>query len=717
MEEDEQAGERRGRGRIGVALGVSGGLVLIALSAGWIERRPIVRHFAERELAARHVPATYRITALGPFAQRLEDVTIGDPADPDLVARIVDLRLDYGLGGPHLVAVGVEGVQLKARVVDGRVSLGAIDRLLPASSGSGPIALPDMVVTIADTRVALVTPAGAIAATVTGSGNLSNGFRGHLAATSDRLALGGCILSRPSAAIDVRIADRRPNVRGPIALAGLTCGAGLKADAGRANVDLAFASSLDHWQGGLTLAGFAGTASGGRFGALSGTIGIKGDARRMGGSVDLGTDGIAAAAGKAQRASVTGLYRYEGGAGLIFAGQVALDHAALAEDRRRRLTQAARGLAGTPVGPLATQAVAAGDLLLEDAEARATIAFAAGGPGGVSARVRRLDLSGAGGAHVTLDGGNGVGWTKRGLRVDGRLTTGGGGLPVLDVALSQVAPGAPVSGVARLDPYAAKDARLALTPVRFTVAADGGTRFDTVATLDGPIASGRIEGLSVPIAGRIDGRGGVVLGEGCVPIGFRSLRILGVVLDPARLRACGIGGAPIVSGRRVGLTLADARITGRSGAAPLAIGARAMRLAASGIAVEGLSVRLGASEAETRLDVTSFAGKASGADFSGTFTDAAGQIGHVPLLLSDGASDWKLGGGVLALTATMTVADADPAPRFLPLAARDVALRLVGGKIAASGTLHEPRTGALVLTVAIIHVLSSGQGGATLDVP
>ena len=701
------------RGRIGIALGVGAGLAALAAGAGWIERRPIVEHFARRALSDAHVPARYRIAAIGPFAQRLEDVSLGDPAAPDLTARVIELRLGYGLSGPHLAAVRAEGVRLAARVVDGRVSLGSIDRLLPATSGKAPLGLPDMAVTLADTRVALATPAGAIMADVSGAGNLSDGFRGALAARAVALRTGGCLVARPVANLAVRIAAHKPTVSGPIDLAGLACPR-RAAGAGRATVDLAFASSLDRWHGGAALAGFAGMAGGVRFGALAGRVGVTGSAARMTGDVSLTSAGIAAVAARADRAALTGLYRYRAGAGLVFAGDVAFGHAALAAAPRRRLIGSGRALTGTPVGPLAVR-------VLGNANGQATVALSAGGPAGMLARIRTLDLSGGADTHVRLTGGSGIGWTAKGWRIDGRLTTRGGGLPELDVLLAQRAPGGALAGVARMAPYEAGGARLAITPARFLRAPDGGTRFATIATLDGPIAGGRIEGLTVPLAGRVDAHGGFVLGEGCVPVGLRRLVLSGATLDPARLRVCGINGAPIAASRggtvRAGVTVANAGLTGHSGSARLAVSMRTARLAVSGIAVGGLAVTLGQPDAQTRLDVATLAGTASGGGFAGTFADASGQIGHVPLLLSGAAGDWRVAGGALTLNGALTVADADPTPRFLPLAGRDVALRLAGGRIEATGTLRETKSEALVSNIVIRHDLATGTGGAILDVP
>lgn len=104
MRDEQEAGEeadRNGTGRrIGIALLLAGGVGLAALVAGYVEREPIVRHFVDRELAAAHVPASYTLAAIGPFSQRLEDVRIGDPAHPDLVAKRIDIDLGYGPCSP-----------------------------------------------------------------------------------------------------------------------------------------------------------------------------------------------------------------------------------------------------------------------------------------------------------------------------------------------------------------------------------------------------------------------------------------------------------------------------------------------------------------------------------------------------------------------------------------------------------------------------------------
>ncbi|WP_419825650.1 intermembrane phospholipid transport protein YdbH family protein [Sphingomonas sp.] len=711
----DRAGDRS---RVVVAGTIAGGLVVVGIAAAWIERAPIVAHYADRAFAARGVPARYRIAAIGPFAQRLEDVSIGDPRAPDLVARVVDVRLSYGLHGPKLVAVAADGVRLRARVIDGRVTFGAIDRLLPAPSGA-PLALPHVAATLDDAIVRLEAPAGTVIAAVSGRGRLSDGFRGRVRAASRRLAAGGCVMSGATADVRLAVDDRRLRVAGPLALDSLTCPT-IATGAGRARADLAFAATLDRWRGELAPSGFAGQAGRTRFGALGGTIGVGGTPRRIEGETHLTVAGVATDDVAATGARADGRYRYvPGAAGLVYAGLVTLDHARLDGRRRKALAAAGNKLAGTPVAPLASRLASALAAAAADARATMQVALTAGGPAGTAVRVRRLDLTAASGAHARVTEGGGFGWSvaERAWRADGRIEAGGGGLPGVALALTQPRAAAPVAGTATIAPYVAGGARLALAPVRFV----GGrhTRFATVATLDGPLGGGAIEGLSVPLAGRIGG-GDLVLGEGCVPIAFRALAIAGTKFDTAHLRVCGLDGGPIASMRhgvvRAGFAVERPRLAGRSGSSPLTLAADRVRVDRAGLEVDALAARVGAGDAITRLEVARIDGGFAG-DLSGRFARAGGQIARVPLALSDAAGSWRFANGRLALTGGLALSDPGTSPRFRTMAARDVTLTLAGGGIAASGVLAEPRTGREVANVALRHDLRSGAGDARLTVP
>ena len=62
--------------------------------------------------------------------------------------------------------------------------------------------------------------------------------------------------------------------------------------------------------------------------------------------------------------------------------------------------------------------------------------------------------------------------------------------------LRQAGAGAPLTGRAIVDPYAAGTARLALAPIDFTASAGGTTHVTTRVALSGPIGGGRIDALT-----------------------------------------------------------------------------------------------------------------------------------------------------------------------------------------------------------------------------
>ncbi|KHA63198.1 hypothetical protein NI18_17870, partial [Sphingomonas sp. Ant20] len=228
-------------------------LLLLALLIGvWVLRKQIATGFIDRELARAEVPARYEIADLALGGQRLTNVVLGDPADPDLVADWVETRTGIGLSGPYLEAVRAGRVRLRGRLVGGRLSLGAIDRLLPAPSGK-PFALPALDATVDDARMRLETPYGLVGLKLTGTGKLDNGFRGSLAAVSDRLNVGGCTGDRLTATVRVRIDAAKPILKGPVRLGRLACGDS-RADSVVATLDLTLGAALDRWQGRAALA-------------------------------------------------------------------------------------------------------------------------------------------------------------------------------------------------------------------------------------------------------------------------------------------------------------------------------------------------------------------------------------------------------------------------------------------------------------------------------
>ncbi len=698
-------------------------LLLAGLVVLWLVRKPIAEGFIDRELAKAGVPARYAIADLALGGQRLTNVVIGDPAHPDLVADWVETRTGIGLSGPYLEGVRAGTVRLRGRLIDGKVSLGAIDKLLPASSGK-PFALPALDVSVADGRMRLETPQGIVGLKLAGSGKLDDGFRGTLAAISERLDIGGCVIDRLAATVKLRIDAAKPTVTGPVRVSRLACGT-TRVDRLVADLDVGLSAALDRWQGKATLATGAARTPGGTLAGASGTIAFTGSAAATAGKVDIAADTVRTPEGGARRVSVAGVYRI--GKQIAFDGRVQASGAAVAQKRLAGLTAIGGAAAGTPVAPLAAAAAQAiqkaGRGFAADADVRMQIE---GGRG--KALLSRLALASASGARVALGGGSGVtlDWPNGGVRLDTTLALRGGGLPEARVSLAQAKPGAAIRGVATITPYAAGAARLALTPVTFSATPGGATSIATSVTVSGPIGGGgsgnRVDGLAMPVAAQWDGRGRLVVNTGCTPLTVQRFALSGLVLDPSRLILCPVDGALVqANGARIGggARIAAASLTGRLGTTPvtLATAGATVRLADRGFAIERVQTRIGAPERVTRLDFGTVTGRMTPKGLAGAFTGGAGQIANVPLLLGDATGDWTLVGGALNLTGAMGVSDAAPTPRFKPLAARTVTLALVNGSITAAGTLVEPTTNTKIADVTLTHALGAGAGKADLAVP
>ncbi|UVO51706.1 YdbH domain-containing protein [Sphingomonas sp. SUN019] len=713
---DEQDAPRRRstRFRVFVAVAV---LVCVLLFGVWLARVPIASGLIDDRLAASGVRAQYEIADLGFGRQRLTNVVLGDPARPDLAADWVETVTRIGIGGPVVTGVRAGSVRMRGRLVDGKLSLGVIDRLLPAPSGA-PFALPAIDLSVADGRMRLETPIGLVGVKLSGRGRLDDGFRGTLALASERLAASGCAVTGPTALLSIATRATGPRVSGPVRARAVDCSGGTARDVAL-SVEATLSPALDRWNGraGVNVARVAG--GGARLSALGGTIDFAGDARRTEGRMAL-TGGAFAAAGASGRAvALRGTWRVAGGRAIV-AGRAEAQGVAASRATQRMLASSGDTTVGTPVGPLAASAGRAAAAAARNFDAAGEFAWGTGG----LLTLRRLGLNAANGARATFGQGEGViVGDPRGVRIDGVAIVAGGGLPGMRVSLSQPLAGGAISGEARVDRYATGGANLALTPVRFSATPGGATRIAATATLSGPLGDGRVDGLRLPVVAVWDGRSRLTVNTSCAPVAFERLAVAGLVLRPMSASLCPVDGALVrVDSRGVsgGARTGALRLAGTLGSSPIAIAAAGaeMRIGARGFTVDRLGVRLGSTERVTRLDLARLDGAIAGGGVAGGFTGGSGQIGAVPLLLTDAAGRWKLAGGDLGVTGAMTVSDAQTdLPRFKPLSARDVSLTLKNGAIDAGGTLYEPIKSVKVADVRIVHTLASGVGQAKLAVP
>lgn len=702
-------------------------VVALAVLGVWTQRKPIARDFIDDELERRGVPARYEVTRIGLRTQRLENVSIGDPARPDLTADWAEVDIVAGFRGARVRAIRAGGVRLRGRLVDGVVRFGAVDKLLPPPSGK-PFTLPNLVVAVDDARMRLDTEFGAIGFSIDGKGNLANGFEGRLAAAAPRnLDFGDCTVFAPTAVLDIKIRSRAPHVEGPARAQRLLCPEERIAVTDPVLLlDATLSEAFDRWRGNAGLRSAAAVMGESGLGAVNARVSFRG-------SVDR-TEGQAAVAAQAYRAvGVTGsrlrlVADYavgdgEGGAAARVNGELSVGRSGLDAATMRTIAGYAETGAGTPVQPIAATLAGAALRAGRAFNGATRFAFATAGQG-ASLRLSGLRAESASGARLLLTGGDGVAvdWPLGLVRVDGSLSLAGGGFPSSVVELTQSTPGSPMSGVARIGAIQSEGARLELAPVRFEGAGAGRTRFATRLMLSGPLGDGRVDGLTLPVIGLIGD--GVALNAGCAPLAWRRLAIAGLELRPAALRLCPAEGGALlaVEGGRVsgGARIDAPRLAGTLGGTPLSLAASGARVGFTdaGFRVAGLQARLGEADSVTRLDFAELTGRIGrGGGVQGGYAGGDGQIANVPLLISEADGRWALEGGVLTMAGGLRVADAAEDDRFQPLVARDYAFRLADNRIAAAATLREPASGAAVTNVRIAHNLSTGVGSADLDVP
>jgi hypothetical protein len=696
------------------------GLILLALFIAWTQRRPIAADFIDRELARRHVRATYQVKRIGFRTQRLENLVIGDPRDPDLTARWVEVRLSWGLRRPKVTLITARGVRLNARLgKDGKIGFGEIDRLLPPPTGL-PFRLPDQNIDIAEASVRFDTPAGRVGLALEGKGNLADGFRGRTAAAANRLSLGSCRIDGVKGKWAVAVSDLKPSFRGPAQAERLGCGERLEVNGIGLDLEAGLAPGLDSWKGSTALR--AARLRAGTIGltGLSGRLGLDGDARMTRGALDLASGGARFGGLGAARAAVEGRY----GLSLANGGFTLLGDASVrGASARAPLVGAVAALGsagGTPLEPVGDALAAALSRAGAAFDAEGSLRLVNGrGFGGV--RFERLSAATRSGARIALAGGQGLThyWPSGLTRLDGDLSIAGGGFPAIRLSLAQPRPGASIQGTGRIQPMRAGNSRLALGAISFTAAPGGETRVSTVATIDGPLDNGWVRGLVLPIAGRLDGRGGFAFGTGCTPARFEALQVGSLRLGRTSLPLCPTGRALVWKppGGRVagGAELRSPRFAGTLGASPLTVAGRSLRfgLAGPGFTASDLEVRLAAH----RFDLGSLSGDFGKSGVTGRFSGLSGKLGNVPLLMSQGSGTWHMNGADLAMAGQMRVADEVDPPRFYPLVTRDFRLTLADNRIKAGGWLDDPETGTRIVRADIAHSLATGSGRADLDVP
>ena len=661
------------------------GLCGVGLALLWLQRVPVAEHYVERALAERGVRATYTVSQIALRTQRIENLVLGDPARPDLVARSVEVDIGYGLRAPRVVAVRARGVRVHGQADSTGLHFGELDKFRDPTS-KAPFSLPDIDLTLDDARARIETPLGPLGLSISGEGGLHSGFVGKLAAMMRNVRANGCASPRVTAYLGLQTRDGgAPHVSGPVRADALDCGGGALRVAGLAlRPDVLLSPALDSWRG--TLAG---------------------EARAV------RAEGATASAPRLR-------VDFEGSAqGTRGAGVVRAERLAMAGLDNRALIAAARGASSTPVGPLLARLAGGVAALQTDNRFESHLTFDQKGRQ-AALRLTSLTLAGDKGSRIALSEGGHIDLAlpDRRWALNGSMTSGGGGLP--DAALRlRPAVGGGFAGQLFVAPYAQGTARLELEPVRILPGPGGMTRISTALRLDGPLPNGRLRGLTVPLAATWGPRG-LVLNPGYVPLRFSGVVAGSLQLGSAALRVCPLDGGMMVMRGNVmggGLALGATRLAGRMGDAPMLLEARSARYALpGGFALVDARLRFGAADSPVLLSAARMEGKALSQGISGTARGIEAQIGAVPLLVREGRAEWGFADGALALKGRILVLDAAAPDRFNPVEAEDFHLTLANGRIEAGGSIHLPGRARTIASLSIRHMLDSGTGSADFDI-
>ena len=694
-------------------------LLLVLLAIAWWQRYRLADNFVRDQITSRDITASYEIDEIGLRTQRLKNVVLGDPANPDLTAKEVEIDIIIGFGTPTIRAVRATGVRLRGQYLGDRLSFGELDKFMDPKS-TEPFAFPDFSLQLKDALMSLATPWGGIGASLEGSGHLRNRFDGQLVLRSPRLDGGGCLAVLPRFDGAIHIRDSQPELDGPLAAARLDCkaqGIALAAPALKGKVKLS--KSFNHWVGDLGFAANSARFSGEQLNAPAGKVSFFGDIKRTEFDLALvkaGYRGSSFAVSKLSGSAKGNVGFGENGIAISARGDAQIGGGSVPDAMLAGISGIARGTKATPVGPILAGLEPALRNALRSFDGQLGFDFGTGPESAPNVVVNGLSLSSRSGAKIVQSGP--LNLSQGRLAGPISLSLSGGGLPNADLALRQQSLG--WAGTLKLAPYATGGASISLPKLAFTGGASGPWRFNGQATLTGPLMGGRIEGLSLPVDGSYGG-GRFSMLTGCRDVRFTRFSTGALNLPATAFQACAQNGAILqVVGGETRMVFRSPKIEARGslGKTPLAFEGGNVRFDLdSGFAASNVSVDLGPPDALTQFNMASLSGRfTGGSGLSGTLEGGAGQIGDVPLLIEAANGNWGWNNGVLTLDGMTNVSDAEQVDRFKTMAVPSMQVGLENGIITAIGYLAEPKTGIRVADVDIRHELNSSTGRALLAV-
>ncbi len=700
-------------------------LLCILIGVAWWQRNNIAERLVADQLKKYNVKASYRIEDIGLRTQRLRDVVIGDPANPDFVAKSVEIDVAVNFTGTTVKHVRVNGVKMHGLYTDGKVTFGELDKFRDLDNKQ-PFELPDIALDIKNARIAIATPWGLIGVGGGGNGHLRNHFDGEVALRSPSFGNGDC--SASVLRFDGRFAldAGQPSAVGPLLADRLTCTSNkIAALRPVIDVDVRLSKGFDSWFGDIGYRAQSLSLGGDTLAKPKGTFSFDGNARRTNYDLELAQASYQGPQLSVRELAATskGYFAFEDSVSLIATGEATAKTAALAVSTLAGLDDVIGQTKQTPVGPILADLIpalrrAAGNF---DAALRYDANIAVGAKSRIA--VEGLEFATRSGARLYQDGtltvkGGANGWT---LGTPLQVALRGGDLPTADILLKP-GKGRDWSGSLSLAPFAASGANLTISQLTFAGTPGASWTFNGGAVLSGPLPGGSVSGLILPIDGRWDGRN-LLLYNSCQNVSFTKVTLANLSLAPTKLQLCPSADGAIFStgqgGSRFATQIPNFEISGMLGSSPLQIGSNMLDFdLQNGFRAKTVRVALGNAGSKSDFEIAALNGRFNRAGLSGVLSGGSGKIANVPLLLASTEGQWSYASstGFVALEAETTVSDSEQVDRFSPLKVPDMLVNLQRGVITALGHLYEPTANRLVADVDINHVLSTGAGRALFAV-
>ncbi len=696
-----------------LALGIVVFAAFVLLS--WLTRRPLTEAAIRTYLADKGVEAAYAVAEADSRHLVFENVALGPAGHRDLTARRISVDLAWQGFGPRITAVRVEDPVLRARVSDGGISFGKLDRLIPATK---TVRLPAIEAIITNGKVALATPLGPLEAGVDATGRFDKDFRAVIRTAPAALRSANCSGTAGAARFVVTTAARDFAVAGAGSAEKLVC-----AEAQVPNLHWSFRLAAP-----ITLASLSGDA------LVQAAAGTAGPLRFSGpSSVRLAGAGTPAQfhgdwrASLARVATATETADSVGGAGSFDWRQVGgtnIEGAVRATNLASGTVQKALAVAGLPdlAARLARRFAAAARTVAVDTQFRAVLGQTA------KVTITSADVRGAGGSVLHFVGTPGAHWTAGAIAIDGAATLTGGGLPVTVVKLSALSQGASgwSGGVdLQVQPWREGGGAIAVPGIKISLV-NGFANLAGRAIVSTNIGSAQINGLDLRMAARtsLDGNR-MFFGPGCADIAVKSVRTESLTLGPFATRLCAANGtaAPAIASGAVSgnLVVSAVALQGQASGRSFAIATQPAQIALAGttnrpiVRTPGAVVRWRTGDMAGSANLAGIVTAAS-AGWAGSGRLSAVSADLPAIRIRSGTAQWRLDATTLSLAGVSAqLTDPDAKPRFSPLLLADGGARLEPGGIDGQAAIRLVEGNAPIASVRASYRTETATGSAQID--